>query len=109
MEKTIVLQPEKCLGCRTCELICSFSRAKEFNPQKSAVSVISYDAAMLCVPIMCTQCEDAACAAICPVKAIARDEWGAMKIDEKKSSHVRHPRHFSDVYKRQQERWAEDE
>lgn len=84
MEKTIVLQPEKCLGCRTCELICSFSRAKEFNPQKSAVSDISYDTAMLCVPIMCTQCEDAACAAICPVKAIARDEWGAMKIDEKK-------------------------
>lgn len=84
MKKTIVLQPEKCLGCRTCELICSFSRAKEFNPQKSAVSVISYDTAMLCVPIMCTQCEDAACAAICPVKAIARDEWGAMKIDEKK-------------------------
>ena len=84
MEKTMVLQPEKCLGCRTCELACSFNRAQEFNPQKAAVSVILYDEAMICVPIMCTQCEEACCAKICPVSAIQRDEYGAMRVDRKK-------------------------
>ncbi|MCQ4635588.1 4Fe-4S dicluster domain-containing protein [Anaerovorax odorimutans] len=84
MAKTMVLQPEKCLGCKTCELVCSFNRTKEFNPQRSAVSVIPYDAAMICVPIMCTQCEDACCAEICPVSAIERNADGAMIVDQKK-------------------------
>ena len=77
----MVLHPEKCLGCRTCELICSFNRAKEFNPQKSAVSVIMYDKALISVPIMCTQCEEACCEKVCPVGAISKDENGARKID----------------------------
>ena len=84
MSKTMVLKPEKCLSCRTCELICSFHRAEEFNPQQSAVSVISYDKAMLSVPIMCTQCEEASCMKVCPVKAIYKDENGAKIIDQKK-------------------------
>jgi len=84
MLKTMVLTPEKCLGCRTCELACAFNRAGEFNPQRAAVSVIPYEKAMICVPIMCNQCEDASCARICPVKAIDRDENGAMIISEKK-------------------------
>jgi len=84
MAKTMVLKPEKCLGCRACELICSFNRSEEFNPQRSAVSVVIYDKAMISVPIMCTQCEEAACAKVCPVNAISRDAAGAMKIDEKK-------------------------
>ena len=80
----MVLKPEKCTGCRTCELICSFHRAEEFNPQKAAVSVIPYEKAMICVPIMCTQCEEASCMKVCPVNAISKDQYGAMRIDEKK-------------------------
>ncbi len=80
----MVLTPEKCLGCRTCELICSFNRAEEFNPQKASVSVITYDKAQISVPIMCTQCEEASCAKVCPVNAISRNEDGAMMVDEKK-------------------------
>lgn len=84
MNKTLVLRPEKCIGCRSCELICSFTRAKEFNPQKSSVTVIQYDKAMICVPIMCTQCEEAYCEKVCPVDAIYKDENGARVIDEKR-------------------------
>jgi carbon-monoxide dehydrogenase iron sulfur subunit len=84
MNKTLVLRPEKCIGCRSCELICSFTRAKEFNPQKSSVTVIQYDKAMICVPIMCTQCEEAYCEKVCPVEAIYKDENGARVIDEKR-------------------------
>lgn len=84
MSKTMVLKPEKCIGCRSCELICSFNRAKEFNSQRSAVAVIPYEKAMISVPIMCSQCEEAPCAKVCPVSAISRNEIGAMIIDGKK-------------------------
>ncbi len=84
MSKSFVLKPEKCIGCRTCEIICSYNRVGEFAPERSCVNVINFEKALLCVPIMCTQCEEAACAKVCPVNAISRDDNGAMAVDEKK-------------------------
>lgn len=79
-----MISPEKCLGCRSCELACSFGRDNEFNPKHAAVSVLTYEEAAISVPIMCMQCEDAACAKVCPVGAISRDENGAVVTDESK-------------------------
>lgn len=79
-----MISPEKCLGCRSCELICSFNKTKEFNPKHSAVSVLTYDEAAISVPVMCMQCEDPACMKVCPVGAISRDENGAVVTDTKK-------------------------
>jgi Fe-S-cluster-containing hydrogenase component 2 len=84
MAKILMINPEKCIGCRTCEVICSFSKTEKFNPQNSAVSVISYDEAAVSVPMMCMQCEDPSCMKVCPVGAIARDEFEAVVMDDKK-------------------------
>lgn len=79
-----MISPEKCIGCRTCELICSFDKNNEFNPKHAAVSVIAYDEAAVAVPMMCMQCEDPSCMKVCPVSAIDRVETGAVVIDDKK-------------------------
>jgi Fe-S-cluster-containing hydrogenase component 2 len=71
MAKQLMLKPEKCTGCRTCEVICSFNRAKNFNPRNAAVSVMIYDEAAISVPVMCLQCEEACCVSVCPVGACA--------------------------------------
>lgn len=84
MSKILVISPEKCIGCRSCELACSFNKTNEFNPKHSAVSVITYDEAAISVPVMCMQCEDAACMKVCPVGATTRDEKGAVVVDDKK-------------------------
>lgn len=84
MNKILMISPEKCLGCRSCELVCSFNRTNEFNPKLSAISVSTYDEAGISVPLMCMQCEDPACVKVCPVNAISRDENGAVVIDDKK-------------------------
>ena len=78
MSKLLVVNPEKCVGCRTCELMCSFGRIGEFNPRRSAVTVMNYEAALTSVPVMCMQCDEACCLKVCPVGAITRDETGVV-------------------------------
>lgn len=78
-----MISPDKCISCRTCEIICSFTKDKEFNPKNSAVSVLNYEEALISVPIMCMHCEDAACAKVCPVGAIKRVD-NAVVVDHEK-------------------------
>ena len=84
MSKILVVNPEKCAGCRTCELMCSFERTKTFNPCLSAVNVIHYEDALTSVPVMCMQCDEACCLKVCPVGAISRDEKGAILMNRDK-------------------------
>lgn len=83
MGKILILSPEKCTSCRTCELACSFRHEHEFNPTRSRVSVLAYEKAGISVPIMCLQCDNAACVKVCPVGAITRnEETGAMVVNQ---------------------------
>lgn len=84
MSKILTISPDKCLNCRSCELICSFNKIGEFNPRESAVTVLLYEEAAISVPVMCMQCEDAACMKVCPVGAFSRDENGAVVTNRKK-------------------------
>lgn len=85
MKKALVIQPEKCTGCRTCEMVCSMVHTKEFNPMRSRISVFNFEKAGFSTPIVCQQCSDAACMEICPVHAISKDqETGAMIVDHDK-------------------------
>ncbi len=46
--------------------------------------MLFYEEAAISVPIMCMQCEDAACMKVCPVGAISRDKNGAVISNPKK-------------------------
>jgi Fe-S-cluster-containing hydrogenase component 2 len=70
MTKQLTLKPERCVNCRTCELVCSFSHFEEFNPTFSAVTVIDFAEDAASVPVMCLQCEDTAYEKVCPANAI---------------------------------------
>lgn len=84
MSKILMISPEKCIGCRSCELICSYNKIGEFNPKESAVDVLFCERTTISVPVMCMQCEDAACMKVCPVGAISRNENGAVVTDHRK-------------------------
>ena len=84
MEKVIVVDPDKCTGCKVCEMICSLHHENEINPMKARIQVVSWEEEGIDVPMICQQCADAPCEAICPVNAIYRaKDTGAMLIDEK--------------------------
>ena len=84
MSKQLMIKPEKCISCRTCELVCSFGHYQEFNPKLSNVTVMDYEKAAVTIPVMCMQCEEPACMKVCPVGAISRNENGAFVMDEAK-------------------------
>ena len=73
MAQQLVVDPKRCVACRTCELVCSFEHNEEFNPRLANVSVFHYEEAAITVPIMCLQCDEASCAKVCPTGAIVYD------------------------------------
>ncbi|MDI6641838.1 MAG: 4Fe-4S dicluster domain-containing protein [Elusimicrobiota bacterium] len=80
--KLLFVEPKNCVGCRVCELICSFKHFSCFKRTLSAVAIIKYDEYSRDIPMVCQQCEDAPCANVCKVKAINKNsQTGAWEID----------------------------
>ena len=71
MAKQLLVRPEKCTNCRTCELVCSYSHFGKFSPTLSAVAVIDFAEDVVTVPMLCLQCDDPACQKACSVGAIS--------------------------------------
>jgi len=84
MTKQLLLRPEKCTNCRTCELVCSFKHFDKFNPTLSAVAVIDFAEDVVSVPLMCLQCEDPACQKVCKVGAITVEAGGKVVYNNDK-------------------------
>jgi Fe-S-cluster-containing hydrogenase component 2 len=65
MNKSLLVTPKLCTNCGTCEAVC----------EKRAVTVFEFEDVdyRIGVPIMCLQCEDAACLDVCPSGALYRD------------------------------------
>lgn len=75
------IEAELCTGCRICEAYCTLHHEGAIWPETSRVRVLGPDGGPF-TPIVCRQCEDAACAAACPLDAIALDErTGAWVVD----------------------------
>jgi len=63
-------------------LACSFAHAADGKPGRSRIHPLDGGAKDLWVPVVCLQCEEAACAKVCLVGAITRNpETGAMNLD----------------------------
>lgn len=74
MAKVLMIDHEKCTGCRLCELVCSVKHEGVSNPMRSRIKIVKWESEGLYIPMSCQQCEDAPCMSVCPVKAISRDE-----------------------------------
>ncbi|SQA98615.1 Electron transport protein hydN [Cedecea neteri] len=79
MNRFIIADSSKCIGCRTCEVACVVSHQenqdcsaltpKTFLPRIHVIKGVNVSTAT-----MCRQCEDAPCANVCPNGAISRDQ-----------------------------------
>ncbi len=86
-EYELVVNYDKCTGCRICETACSMRLGLEANPQKSMIRIVKLEgeADVTSIPVKCAQCEKAPCEAICPTGAISSNQTtGAKLIDKEK-------------------------
>lgn len=73
MERIYRVIPERCIACGKCELACSFAHGSEGRPAATRIH-IHRRGPDLGTPVVCLQCDDAACLASCPVGALS---WNA--------------------------------
>ena len=73
--KRLYVTPSKCTACRTCELACAFRHSGgAVQPQASRITAHVVVPDERNVPLVCLQCEEAACATACPSGALSRNE-----------------------------------
>jgi len=82
MAKKLAVIPERCSGCKICELVCGIHHFGVNNPKKSGIRVmVLYPHPVIRMPVVCSQCKEPKCADGCPTNAIVRKD-GIVHIDE---------------------------
>lgn len=73
MSPKLMVQPEKCTGCKSCMLMCAFAHTNGFSYRDSRVLVVKNESRGQSTPLVCRHCEEAPCIEACPQGAITRD------------------------------------
>jgi anaerobic carbon-monoxide dehydrogenase iron sulfur subunit len=86
--KRLFITPGRCIGCRGCELACAFAHPVQKKtlggtttiPGRTRIRAYPMDAERH-VPVVCLQCDTAACVAVCPTNALVRNKaTGAIEV-----------------------------
>jgi electron transport protein HydN len=88
MNKLVIADPGKCIGCRTCEISCVLAHSTPdalnylapayFIPRLKVVKT-----SRVSTPVQCRQCEDAPCAKVCPTGALIHSHESVQVIQTK--------------------------
>lgn len=80
--RRIIVDAERCAGCRYCEMLCSFHHERKFSPSLSRVTIIKEDKYGLDYPILCHQCNLCPSVDACPTGALTKIERGIIDLNE---------------------------
>jgi carbon-monoxide dehydrogenase iron sulfur subunit len=70
MAKVIMIHPDRCTGCRHCESACALKHEGSKRRGAACVQTFTWKAEHFSVPLMCQQCDNAACVNICRTGAM---------------------------------------
>ncbi|MBN1105885.1 MAG: 4Fe-4S binding protein [Deltaproteobacteria bacterium] len=84
---SLVFDPEKCTGCRTCEMICSAREEAFLSPASAGIRVIRDEEKGKAFAVFCQHCRDPVCMDVCPTKAIQKGVDGIVRIEGKACVH----------------------
>lgn len=81
----MVVDVERCTGCRCCEFACSLRNYQECNPSRARIYVVrsQTDGVITTIPVTCQQCENPLCLEMCPARALSRSaKTHAVVVDQ---------------------------
>jgi Fe-S-cluster-containing dehydrogenase component len=80
--KTLIIDPDKCTGCRSCESYCALKHEGLCSPAKGRIHIVKWEQEGIFIPINCMRCQEPACELTCPRRATFRNfATGAMVVD----------------------------
>ena len=88
--KTVFVNPERCIGCRHCEVACAIehSQSKDLfgmiseTPRSNPRIHVEIGLSFLTFPNRCRHCDPAPCMQVCPTNALYRDiETGSVLVN----------------------------
>lgn len=87
MNKTWVIDLDRCTGCQTCMVSCKFENGLGLGVNRTDVIEVGPtgiwpDIEMYWMPYRCQQCSDAPCVEVCPTGASKRADDGVVTIDQ---------------------------
>ncbi len=88
MNRFIMADSAKCIGCRTCEIACVVAHSQ--NQDVSALDAANFTPRLhllkggnVSTVVLCRQCDDAPCASVCPNGAISQSD-GMVKVTQER-------------------------
>ena len=85
MNNILTVDYHKCVGCKTCEMVCSLLHEGVCSPSMARISIARNERDGWNVPVICEMCEKPVCLTVCPAGAISKNpETGVVSIDEKR-------------------------
>ena len=76
MKQSWMIDPSKCSGCKTCEVICSLYHHSEVNLNRSRIKIVKWEEKGLDIPVVCQHCEVPVCMENCPTGALFQNDEG---------------------------------
>lgn len=76
VQKMLVVDVNKCTGCRMCEMACSLFHEGVCSPSLSRIRVYERHAGVeeITIPVVCMHCTDPPCVAVCPMGGMKEDK-----------------------------------
>jgi len=82
----IIVDGDKCTGCKVCELACSMTKHNVFNPRKSYIRILSHEDLGLYLPALKPDCDSCGkCVELCPADALKIITTGEAAVFMKKT------------------------
>ncbi|HWR40503.1 MAG TPA: 4Fe-4S dicluster domain-containing protein [Patescibacteria group bacterium] len=90
MIREIMVRPERCLGCHSCEMACAIAHTPAKNlagallaGQRGLKQIYVEQVDNFKAPVVCRHCDDAPCIAVCATHSLHRTEDGLVTNEDR--------------------------